>query len=255
MNTRKINQSKSFELDLTLIKRKMIINSLILFITAIMFGCSSFHFDNDMPLQTASLKEFNTDLIGNYNLNDSILKLADDVYYNSRYRVESYKNLDSFSLIKVDLTISKMILSYIGEVKNYYKLGKVDTSLIARKHKEEQKTIENGFLIITENFDDTLLNLDTKDNLKMYGNKFYLNAYVDEHDWEIYQLEITKNFLLSLNMVNESDKKQLKNQLIKKNETIGDIVHLTNPQFYSFIKKGGFRTKYKFKKNSEGKLK
>jgi hypothetical protein len=172
MKTHKLDQNKLIKSILTLHKRHMIRNTCFFAILITMFGCSSFHFDNDMPLKTASLKEFNSELIGNYYLNDSILKIEDDIYYNNRRNINPLMNKDSFNLISVNLTISKFNLSYIGEVKKHYKIGKVDTAIIIRKHKEEKKTTENGFLIITENFDDTLLTLEAKDKLKMYGNKF-----------------------------------------------------------------------------------
>jgi len=226
--------------------QKMIKEIVFFLTTVLLVGCSNFHFDNAMPFEAAKLKSFNNGLMGNYYFSDSILKLKEDIYYNARYFSNLYTTRDSITLISAHVSITQQKVYYTGSLKFYYNINKVDTSRIVLEHKKEKKTYENNFIIFEGQFSDTLINLTKKDKLKQYRGKYYLNQYIDEHIWDIYQLGIRKDSLLSIGIVNHKDQEKLMAYLMNKNQVLGNTIHLSDIEFYNFIEKGGFRDRYRF---------
>lgn len=214
----------------------------------ILVSCSEVHFDNALPLQKKSFKTFDSTVIGKFYYQDSVLKLKDDTYYNYKYFNNSFTLFDSCSLVSAFISVSKTKFWYNFNLKSYYKVNKFDTLRLANKHRKEKRSLKNNYLVFEGEYSDTLINLNKKDKLKFYKGKYYLNHFIAEHDWEIYQFEIAKNGLLSVNLTNKEDEKRLNNYLIKRKEIFGNIVHLSDIQFDNFIQKGGFRTKYRLKK-------
>lgn len=216
----------------------------------ILVSCSGVHFDNSMPIQKKSLRAFDSIIIGKYDYQDSVLKLKDDTFYNYKYFNQSFTSYDSCSLLSTVVSVSKTQVWYNFNLKSYYKISKFDTLRLASKHDDEKKSVIDDYLVFEGGYSDTLIDLNKKDKLKFYKGKYYLNHFIAEHDWEIYQVEIGRNGLLSINLTNKEDEKRLSNYLIKRMEIFGNIVHLSDSQFDNFIQKGGFRTKYRLKKQS-----
>jgi len=228
--------------------RKLIKKITCGFTTTILFSCSAIHFDNAMPMEIPKIKSFNNGLIGNYYFNDSILKLKEDIYYNARHFNNLYTTSDSVTLISATISITQNKAYYAGNLKFYYNINKVDTSRVILKHNSEKKTYDNNFIIFEGSFSDTLINLTKKDKLKLYKGKYYLNQHTDKHTWDIYQLGLRKDNLLSIGIVNRKDEEKLNKYLINKHQVLGNTVHLSDIEFYNFIENGGFRDRYKFKK-------
>ena len=214
----------------------------------ILVGCSEVHFDNSMPIQKKSSKTFDSTIIGRYDYQDSVLKFKDDTYYNYKYFNNSFTSFDSCSLVSAFISVSNTQFWYSFNLKSYYRASKFDTLRLANKHRKEKRSFKNNYLVFEGEYSDTLISLNKKDKLKFHKDKYYLNHFIAEHDWEIYQVEIGRNGLLLINLMNKEDEKRLTNYLIKRKEIFGNIVHLSDSQFDNFIQKGGFRTKYRLKR-------
>lgn len=222
------------------------INYIIYILLFSLFSCSDVHFDNSMPIQKKSLRMFDSTINGKYDYQDSVLKLKDDTYYNYKYFNNSFTSFDSCSLVSAVVSVSKTQFWYNFNLKSYYRISKFDTIRLANKHRKEKKSFIDNYLVFEGEYSDTLINLNKKDKLKFHKGKYYLNHFIAEHDWEVYQVEIGKNGLFSINLTNKEDEKQLTNYLIKRKEIFGNIVHISDSQFDNFIQKGGFRNKYSF---------
>lgn len=217
------------------------------FIVFIFTSCSRIHFDADLPEAATSIKSFDLNMKGQYELVDSIIKLKNDLYYNSHYFENYSKTKDSCVLISATMTILENELFYNIIVKSYYKIDRIDIVSTIKKHKKETINCEGDYLIFENQSSDTLLNLKKGDKIKVYKEKYYLNHFIEKDDWEVYQLEIIKDHLLSFNLLDNEDEKMLETS-IKEYEIFGNIVHLSDEQFDNFVEKGGFRRKFRFKK-------
>ena len=219
---------------------------LIVFVLA---SCSQVHFDTDLPKNDISTKTFDSDIRGQYNLIDSVVNLKNEKYYNSNYFSNLFKTKDSCVLILSSMTITEKKLFYSIIIKSYYNRNKVDTVSVINRHKKEKINYEDGYLSFEGFSSDTLLNMNKKDKIRSNKRNLYLNHFIEEHDWEIYQLEIIMDHQLSINLMNSDDEAILKEYFIKKHQILGNIVHLSDNQFNNFVEKGGFRTRFRFKRN------
>ena len=96
---------------------------------------------------------------------------------------------------------------------------------------------------------DTIINLQKKDKLIQLDNSYYLNHFITKKDWDIYQIQFLMADVISLNITDEEDEKQLTNyDSLKMRPLIYSTAHLSNQQFKDFVEKGGFRTRYRLTK-------
>ncbi len=211
-------------------------------------SCSTVHFDNSIPENSNVLKTFPEDLIGKYYFADSILKIENkEPLYNLKYFSELYKEKDSIKLILGEILITERQVYLYSEQKSYYNLAKFDSSIIALKHKKEKRRVDGKYLIFEESsLVDTILNLDNSDQLKFYDGIYYLNRFIQEKDWVVYQFIISGNNIFSMNLTNEQDEKAINNTTSRT--IFYTIKHLSNKDFKRFIRNGGFREKYGLKK-------
>lgn len=202
-----------------------------------------------MPIEATKVKVFDSHLTGEYFFCDSVLKLKEDKYYNEKHLGDSlFTDKDSFNTIHATISILPKKVYYEGKLKFYYNIKKLDTLNIIPRHKHDKRIIQNNFLIFEGTFADTIIDLTKRDKLRSYKGKYYLNHFIEEHDWEIYKLELIQDSMLSIRLVNNQDEEKLKPYLITRSRILGNIAHLSDMEFYNFIEKGGFRTRYNFKK-------
>lgn len=223
----------------------MITRFFILCIVVVFYGCSELHFDKSMPVANKPIPSFDKALRGKYLLLDTVLKFKEELFYNTEF-FQIPIDKDSFNVITAFVSINEKYAFYSVETNSYYKRGQCDTARIAQKHRKEQKIIQNGYTIFKGAFSDTLIALNHKDILKSNGNLYYLNRFITKKDWDVCQLFLIDN-VLSLNLINENDKKILEDRVIIKELPV-DIVRLSDYQFNEFVKKGGFRKRYRFKR-------
>lgn len=217
----------------------------ILCIIVIFYSCSELHFDKSMPAANKPISSFDKALRGKYLLQDTVLKFKEEMFYNAKF-FQTPIDKDSFNVISAIVSISEKWIVYSVETNSYYRRGQVDTIRIAQKHRKEQKINQNGYMIFKGVFSDTLITLNHQDVLKNNGNLYYLNRFITKKDWDVCQLYLIDS-VLSINFINENDKKLIENHIIIK-ELPADIARLSDYQFNEFVKKGGFRKRYRFKR-------
>jgi len=232
-----------------------------LIITLFLTSCYQVDFDSYFPTDQRPLEKFDYEYIGKYYYADSVFGKEDFKYTNSKYS-HSIEESDSTALFSIDITIFEKYATLSIEFVNYYKIDKVDTSRIRKKHRNKGMTVEYKYIIHKEIQGDTILNISTKDKLFLYNGKYYMNIYVDpekgkadtsnaislgpsEKHWIICQVEKRNGSEFSFNMTNKADYVMLFDTT-KNWQPIFPVAHLTNKQFKKFVSKGGFHQKYKF---------
>jgi hypothetical protein len=217
-------------------------------ILVMLFSCSEIYFDEPMPFGAKGIKCFNKHLIGKYNLIDSTLMPKQEIFYNEKYFKNIYTNRDSTTLISANISITSKIATYSGNLKFYYNIHTVDTARIILKHNKEKKTYENNFIVFDLIFSDTLINIEKKDKLKIFKKNYYLDKFMGSKCWDIYQLIITNDTIVTLGLTNNVDQIKLSPYLMNKDHLLDNTVHVSDDEFKIFIEKGGFRNKFRFKK-------
>lgn len=163
------------------------------------------------------------------------------------YFSDFYKDKDSIELIAAEIIISLRQINFSLLQKSCYNTTKVDTTFICRKHKKAKRSFVGKYLIFEETYSDTIFNLNKGDKLKFYDGNYYLNRITEKNDWEIYQFKKNADNSYSINLTNEQDDQALKEKT-KEQTIFHRIKHLSNKDFKTFVKNGGFREKYTLKK-------
>lgn len=211
------------------------------------YSCSSVHFDYPMPANSKSEKVIDSSLVGSYTLEDSTIINKGVVVYNLKYIDRVVSNMDSCQFISSRVTIDKYKVYYNLRLKTCYRANLVDSVRLMKKHRKEKKTYYKDYLCFELAGEDTILNLRKKDVVKQKSGINYLNHFYEKNNWEIFKVEKNKEFLL-IGITDSTDEKYLARNLIKRKGLFGKIAHLSDPEFEKFVRKGGFRSTYKFVK-------
>lgn len=162
---------------------------------------------------------------------------------------------DSVILFSGDLIITEKLAVYTLNFTGFYKLDKVDTSRLNKEFRYKNVSVKDNYFIHTENYSDTLLNLNRDDKVFLYKNRYYLNHFnkgsnelAKEASWSIFQLEKNSENHFSLNLINKEDYKLLFDTT-KQWQPIFSVAHLSNKEFKKFVDAGGFRQKIKLVKD------
>lgn len=217
-------------------------------------SCNNVDFDSALPSDQKTADKFDTGFIGKYYYIDSFIgKKNDERFLNSKY-FSAADGQDSITLFSADLIVTDKLAYYSLDFTAFYKLDKVDTSRLNKKFNYKDVYVKDKFFIHTEKYSDTLLDLNKKDKLFIYKNRYYLNHYKKGNSelgkaksWGICQFEKLNLGLFSLNMTNDQDYKVL----FDTNKTwqpIFPIAHLSDKKFKNFVDNGGFRQKYRLLK-------
>lgn len=221
-------------------------------------GCHSVEFDTPMPLHTGAVTGFGPDVTGRYDVADSVLKDRKEYIYNAAYYGENPPALDSMSMFAVHMIIEKKRIYYRLTFYMYNKRENFDPPLNTdnfpvtghQKSLAPIKYRKQGFWVYEKSFVDTIVDLSKKDKLRMYDKAYYVNHFLSAKCWEICRLKPGPAGKLSFEMTTLKDQGKLKAFIIKQGSWKA-LVHLSDEQFFSFVKQGGFRQKIKFKKNKE----
>lgn len=225
-------------------------------IGVLVLGCHSVEFDTPMPLYTGAVAGFGPDVTGSYDIADSVLKDRNEYIYNAAYYAENPPALDSMSMFAVHMVIEKKRIYYTLTLYMYNKRENFDPPLntdnfpvIGRqKSLAPVKYRKHGFGVCEKSFVDTIIDLSKKDKLRMYDKAYYVNHFLSGKCWEICRLKPRTGGKLSFEMATQKDKEKL-NAFIVKQGSWKALVHLSDEQFFSFVKQGGFRQEISFKKN------
>lgn len=220
-----------------------------LYLTFILIGCKRVHFDGDMPKRIKSLHKFDSIYLGNYYFADSTFKLEKELFYNDNYRNTNISNKDSIKTFSIEFSVSERIICFSFIFRGAYNLSSIDSALIKKAHRSAKIKVENEYLICEEGLTDTFINLDLGDKAKFHDGKIYLNKMLSKNEWEVIQISFNKDSSISINQTNEMDQNKLRHTFYSdENPITGNIAHISNEQFYYFIRQGGFRDRTVFKK-------
>lgn len=227
-------------------------NIIRLFFLSLLTSCNNVDFDAPLPSDQTSLDKFDQGFIGKYYYMDSIVgKQGEEQFFNYKYFQSSIDKQDSITLFSADLVVTNKLVHYSFAFTAFYKLDKVDTSRLNKQFKYKDVFTKDNYFIHTENFSDTLLDLNKEDKLFLYNNRYYLNHFKKgdknqskDQSWGISQFEKLNLGIFSLNMTNDQDYKVLFDTN-RTSQPIFPVAHLSNKQFKNFVDKGGFRQKYK----------
>jgi hypothetical protein len=227
-------------------------NILLITLIFLLASCENVTFDSYFPSDQKPLNNIDSEYLGKYYTTDSFIgKKDEERYFNSKYFLKSRDAYDSIILFTADLYVSERLVRYTVDFVGYYKLNKVDTNRLKKEFKNKDVFVEGDYFIHTENFTDTLLDLNKKDKLFLYKNIFYLNHFKEtdkklgrEKCWAICQFEKLSSDIFSINMTNAEDYAMLFDTTTVW-QPILPVAHLSNNQFKKFVTKGGFHQKYK----------
>lgn len=201
-----------------------------------------------MPKQAKQIRVIPDSITGTYYLTDTIISGKSEEYFNKRYVTKKANVVDSIKYIDIQLIIEKEKIYYNAKIEEHFDSTKFDTASLIKRFKNEEWFYENQWLVFRQFFSDTLYRNNRRDILKKYLNDFYINQYVSKKEWDIYKLSKNQNNTLEVGTTNKTDKAQLLSYFSKNKRFPTDIVHLSNQQFISFVKSGGFRDRFHFNK-------
>lgn len=215
-------------------------------------GCGLL-FETAMPVATPSLPEFPANLTGRYHVADSIFIDRKDTIYNAAYYEQTLPARDSLMFFSLELNIEKKIAYYTMKVSRYCKSCSSDRVYksgndVFPNQKEVRTYTRDGYPVYEMSHVDTIANLGRKDKLKADHKVYYLNRFVSRRNaWEIFRIKATGKEGLSLGITDGKDRKILERFVLKKG-TLSAVVRLSDAQFYTFIKQGGFRYRLRFRR-------
>jgi len=232
---------------------KQLQNGLWIALAFCLSACSSIRFDSAMPRESAVLKGFPSGIAGKYQLIDKVVE-GRERFYNSLY-YKQLPALDSFHIITAHIVVEEQLVYDIIDTRSYYKMPAADTARLGKEHGLAETYTEGAYIVYKEIAYDTLLDLQKKDELKFYNGAWYLNHALggggDEHDemsWDILQMMMKGRDELTIGYTNERDKKKLRRFIISSKENVFPLVSMNDARFYRFVKRGGFRARYQFKR-------
>ncbi len=231
---------------------KSLRNGLWMALSLYLAACSSVSFDSAMPRQSAVLKGFPPGMAGKFQLMDKVVGYQER-FYNSLY-YKQLPTLDSFSMIEAYIIIEDQLVYDIVDIRSYYKTPDADTARLNEKHRRAEPYPEGSYIVYKEVLCDTLLNLHKKDELKFYNKAWYLNHMLGNDDeprdisWEILQVMMENKDEFTIGHTDERDKRKLRRFTISSAGNLFPLVSMSDARFYKFVKRGGFRAKYRFKR-------
>lgn len=228
-------------------------NALWMALALCLSACSSIRFDTAMPRESAVLKGFPPGMAGKFQLTDKVVEGKERLYNSLYYKL--LPALDSFHMLTAHIVIEDQLVYDIIDTRSYYKMPAADTARLSKEHQLAETYTEGAYIVYKEVSCDTLLNLRKKDELKFYNKAWYFNHALDEegdeHDessWEILQVMMKNKDGFTIGHTNERDKKKLRRFITSSKENVFPLVSVSDTRFHRFVKRGGFRAKYQFKR-------
>lgn len=214
-------------------------------------GCGLL-FERAMPAATPPLPEFPASLTGRYYVVDSVLIDRKDTIYNAAYYEQTLPARDSLMFFSLELNIGKKIAYYTLKISLYCKSCPSDKVYkngydVFPGQKEVRTYTRDGYPVYELWHVDTIANLRSKDKLKADNKVYYLNRFVSRRNaWEIFRIKAGSKEELSLGIANGKDRKILE-RFVSKKGALSAVVRITDAQFYTFVKQGGFRYRLRFR--------
>ncbi len=216
--------------------------------------CSTVNFSDPHPSDEQALTKIGPDFVGKYYYTDSFIGKKDkDRFWNAKY-FSGPGDQDSVTLFTAELLVTEKLTCYTLHFTGFFKLDGQDTARLNREFNYKNIDIKDKYYIHTEINTDTLLDLNSKDKLFFYKNRYYLNRFKKgdptagaENSWSICQLEKLGPELFSINLTDDQDYNLLFDTT-KTVKSIFPIARLSNKKFKKFVDKGGFHQKYRLRK-------